>query len=74
MLTIIFWKGYLNREADMGELARKADHRIMALDATNKLQEAMGFDDKWKGLVENAIYTVAEDCYRRGAQYASKPE
>jgi len=53
----------------MLEIDRKAQHRLMALDATNKIQEAVGLDDKWKGLIENTIYTLCEDCYRRGVQY-----
>lgn len=53
----------------MHAVERTAQHRILALDATNKLQEAMGFDDKWKGLVENSIFLLIEDGYRRGAEY-----
>ena len=56
----------------MDELSRKADHRILALDATNTLQTAVGFDDKWKGLVENKIYELIEDGYRRGAEYGRR--
>ena len=51
------------------ETERKAEHRLLALDATNKIQEATGFSDKWKGLVENTIYALIEDGYRRGVQY-----
>ncbi len=53
----------------MDDLERKAMHRLLALDATNKIQEATGLDDKWKGLVENSIYTLIEDGYRRGHQH-----
>lgn len=53
----------------MDEIQRKAQHRLMAWDATNKIQDATGLEDKWKGLVENSIYEIAEDCYRRGWQY-----
>lgn len=53
----------------MDDLERKAQHRILALDATNKIQEAVGLDDKWKGLVENSIYTLIEEGFRRGAAY-----
>ena len=53
----------------MLEIERKAQHRLMALDKTNKLQEEIGFDNKWRAFVEHQIYEVAEDCYRRGFQY-----
>ncbi len=53
----------------MDELTRKAEHRLLALDATNRLQSEVGFDDKWKGAVENSIYTLIEEGYRRGVQH-----
>ena len=61
------------RRLVMEELTRKAEHRILALTATNELQEAVGFEDKWKGLVENSIYKLIEDGYRRGHQYPTTP-
>lgn len=56
----------------MDELERKAQHRLLALDATNTLQAAIGLDDKWKGMVENSIYTLIEEGYRRGSEYGRK--
>lgn len=53
----------------MDEITRKAEHRILALDAANNLQADVGFGDKWKGLVENTIFALIEDGYRRGHQY-----
>lgn len=53
----------------MDELSRKAEHRLLALDATNNLQAELGFDGKWNGLVENTIYKLIEDGYRRGVEY-----
>ena len=53
----------------MMDIERKAEHRLLALDATNTLQVAVGFEDKWKGLIENTIFTLIEDGYRRGVQY-----
>jgi len=53
----------------MYKIVRQSDHRILALDATNKLQDAIGFDDKWKGLIENQIFELIEDGYRRGKEY-----
>lgn len=53
----------------MDELERKAEHRLLALDATNTLQTEIEFGDKWKGLVENTIFKLIEDGYRRGHQY-----
>ena len=58
----------------MDELIRKAEHRILALSATNDLQAKIGFDDSWKGLVENMIYKLIEDGYRRGVQYPPSVE
>lgn len=55
----------------MDELSRKAEHRLLAMDETNKLQAAIGLDDKWKGMVENSIYTLIEEGYRRGKTYGS---
>ena len=57
----------------MDDLSRKADHRILALDATSKLQSALSFEDKWKGLVENSFFELIEDGYRRGSTYGFHP-
>ena len=58
----------------MLDIERKAEHRILALDATNKIQDATGCDDKWKGLIENTIFDLIEDGYRRGVQYSTGTE
>lgn len=53
----------------MNTVERVAEHRLLALDAANNLQQDVGFDDKWKGLVENTIFKLIEDGYRRGVAY-----
>lgn len=53
----------------MDHLTRKAEHRLLALDAANTIQNSTGLDDKWKGLVENKIYELIEEGYRRGVEY-----
>lgn len=53
----------------MDEITRKAEHRFLALDATNNLQAEVWFGNKWKDFVENTIYKLIEDGYRRGVNY-----
>lgn len=57
------------QERPMDHLTRKAEHRLLALDAANTIQNSTGLDDKWKGLVENKIYELIEEGYRRGVEY-----
>jgi hypothetical protein len=53
----------------MDEIERMAQHRILALDAATTLQDDIGFDLKWRGMVENMIFKLIEEGFRRGKQY-----
>jgi hypothetical protein len=44
----------------------KAEYRYDANEATTHLQNQIGFDDKWRSLVEHTIYDLMKDAHQRG--------
>ncbi len=45
--------------------AVKADFRLAAMHATHRIQKEIGFEDKWRALVEHTIYDLMKDAYER---------
>lgn len=54
-------------------LERKAEHRILAMDASHKIRDAIRCEDRWLGSIENTVYELIEDGYRRGAASRARP-